>query len=282
MGARIRYRDGQIATQSVGNLTVRTIKTNSGADHISAPEHSIFLIESDTTITDVWQGQRLKQREWKAGAVQFLPAATDISSAYVGRPYSETMISLTDRALRIAALDEVDVERIDLHFGEVPSSEVFGVTRTFMHLLRSKNPPPLLVETMAVAVSVAILCAMDPVATRALQDSKPGMTHAKLRRVQEYIETNLAKPVTLGEIASVAALSQYHFTRSFKAAMGISPLQYVWKRRVEKAKRIMLTTELPMQAVSHMAGFSSQSHFTTVFRRVTGASPTTWRRQAKN
>lgn len=62
--------------------------------------------------------------------------------------------------------------------------------------------------------------------------------------------------------------------------MGITPLQYVWKRRVEKAKRIMQTTELPLSAVAHMAGFSSQSHFTTVFKHTTGMTPAAWRKES--
>jgi AraC family transcriptional regulator len=278
MDADIKYRGGLITTQQANNLTVHTFKDTSGADHITVPEHSIFLIESDTTTTDVWEGQCLPQRDWEAGAVQFLPARTSISSIYVGRTYTESMIRLPERALVTAARGEIDLDRIEMRFAQAPAGDVYGITKAFMNLIRSPAPPPLLIESMTVSIAVAVLCALAPETTRAIYESKQGLTYAKLRRVQEYIEENLTRPITLGEMAGVVHMSVFHFIRSFKHATGYTPVRYVLKRRVEKAKRMLTVTDMQVGAVGFACGFNNQSHFTSTFKKLTGMTPAEWRR----
>ena len=85
------------------------------------------------------------------------------------------------------------------------------------------------------------------------------------------------KGETPAEIAGAAALSPYHFSRSFKATIGTTPVRYVWARRVELTKRL-LRTAMPLIDVAAAAGFSSQSSFTTAFKQATGATPAAWRR----
>ena len=110
-----------------------------------------------------------------------------------------------------------------------------------------------------------------------LANLAPGLSERRKRMALEYIEANLSRDITLAEIAGAAALSPYHFSRSFKAAMGTTPVRYVWHRRVELAKRLLRTT-MTLVDVAAAAGFGSQSSFTTAFRQATGATPAAWRR----
>ena len=99
-----------------------------------------------------------------------------------------------------------------------------------------------------------------------------GLTRKQARRVLEYIETNLSRDLTLSELASVAGLSLHHFARMFKGVTGTAPHRYMLERRVERAKA-MLRTTASLVEISLSTGFCSQSHFTSTFRRMLGATP---------
>jgi AraC family transcriptional regulator len=72
-------------------------------------------------------------------------------------------------------------------------------------------------------------------------------------------------------------MSYFHFSRAFKQSMGMSPTNFIAERRIERAKRLLQETELPISEIALRAGFSSQSHFTTSFHRVAGATPKAFR-----
>jgi AraC family transcriptional regulator len=101
-----------------------------------------------------------------------------------------------------------------------------------------------------------------------------GLTRPQAKRVLEYIESNLAGELTLRELAAVAGLSAYHFARTFKMAMGVTPHRYVLERRVERAKAMLRMTRTTLVDIGLSMGFCGQSHFTTAFRRLTGVTPT--------
>ena len=78
---------------------------------------------------------------------------------------------------------------------------------------------------------------------------------------------------TLADLAGIACLSPYHFSRSFKKAIGVGLRRYVMQRRIERAKTLLRRTAQPLSWVAHEAGFYDQSHFTAEFRREIGVTP---------
>ena len=96
----------------------------------------------------------------------------------------------------------------------------------------------------------------------------------------EYIEAHLTAPLTLAELAALAAISPRHFTRLFRSSLGMAPHQYVIARRVERAKRQLAETEGSLAAIAHAVGFADQSHLSTHFRRHVGVTPARYRAES--
>ncbi|MDV2997503.1 MAG: Exoenzyme S synthesis regulatory protein ExsA [Chroococcidiopsis sp. SAG 2025] len=99
------------------------------------------------------------------------------------------------------------------------------------------------------------------------------LTHTQLQQAIDYIQTHLNRDLSLAELASVICISPTYFASLFKQAMGISPHQYVIQQRVERAKLMLLKTDLAIAEIALQVGFSSQSHLTQQFKRVTGLTP---------
>jgi AraC family transcriptional regulator len=100
-----------------------------------------------------------------------------------------------------------------------------------------------------------------------------GLSPERLRRVRDYIEAHLDEELSLTVLADIACLSPYHFSRSFKQAAGVGPQRYVMQRRFERAKTLLRRTHQPLAQIAVDAGFTDQSHLTSIFRREIGTTP---------
>jgi AraC-like DNA-binding protein len=99
------------------------------------------------------------------------------------------------------------------------------------------------------------------------------------KRVIEFIEVNLGQPLGLRDLASVAGLTRMHFAAQFKATTGLSPYQYLLRRRIAYAQAMLIEAEQPLTQIAFAVGFQTQSHFTSVFKRLVGQPPGAWRQQ---
>ncbi|TCU69481.1 AraC family transcriptional regulator [Bradyrhizobium sp. R2.2-H] len=99
----------------------------------------------------------------------------------------------------------------------------------------------------------------------------------RLRRVEQHIADHFDRCISLSELANVAGLSRMHFAAQFRAATGYRPREYLLTQRVEHAKTLLATTERPLADIALAVGFSTQAHFSTVFKRISGQSPARWR-----
>lgn len=106
-----------------------------------------------------------------------------------------------------------------------------------------------------------------------------GMSARQLGHVIAFIEASLDKNLSLSELSAVSGLSQSHFVRQFRRAAGLSPHQFIIKRRVERAKRLLELTNMSLVDVALECGFSHQEHLTNTFRRIVGTTPALFRRQ---
>jgi AraC-like DNA-binding protein len=134
----------------------------------------------------------------------------------------------------------------------------------------------ILVDALNTALAVQVIRRFVERSAIKLEPSN-GLSRERLQRVRDYIETHLDDRLTLTDLAEVACLSPYHFSRSFKQAVGIGPQRYVMRLRLERAKTLMRRTKQPLAAIAQETGFADQSHLTSFFRRETGLTPGRYR-----
>ena len=119
-----------------------------------------------------------------------------------------------------------------------------------------------------------------------LHDTRPasrpaargGLAGWQQKRVMDFMEEHLAESVTIDALAALVRLSPYHFLRSFKRSFGEPPHRYWTARRIERAKALLANPGAPITDIALEVGFSETSAFSGAFRRVTGLTPTAYRR----
>jgi AraC-like DNA-binding protein len=108
--------------------------------------------------------------------------------------------------------------------------------------------------------------------------ARGGLAPWQARLVSGHIDASLASTIRIDDCARLVRLSNGYFRRAFKETFGMTFHTYVSRRRVERAKEMMVTTDQPLTAIASRCGFADQSHFGRVFRRLVGPSPGDWRR----
>ena len=101
----------------------------------------------------------------------------------------------------------------------------------------------------------------------------------RLRPLLEYIQHHYAQPVTLIHLADMACMNTSYFCRYFKQVIGLSPIHYILRYRIDKAKEMLLNTSCSITEVSSQVGFSSQSYFNLTFKKFTTMSPSRFRQK---
>jgi len=110
--------------------------------------------------------------------------------------------------------------------------------------------------------------------TSAAGDTSPG---SKLRRVIERIRAHLDQDLALAHLGAVVSMSPYHFARRFQHSTGLPPHRFVVCERIDRVVGLQAAPALSIAHISQVVGFCTPSHFSTVFRRITGVSPSAYR-----
>lgn len=138
---------------------------------------------------------------------------------------------------------------------------------------------PLVAEQLGSALAACVVRLLSGGHGDAPQRQRPlAMSRQRLRRVLDHIDASLDGPdLSIARLAAVAGMSAFHFCRSFKSETGTSPHRFVLERRILRAKALLTRSHTTMAEIAYAVGFSSQAHFSTVFRRATGVTPSHYR-----
>jgi AraC family transcriptional regulator len=109
-------------------------------------------------------------------------------------------------------------------------------------------------------------------------NSGPRLTAWQRRRVLEHIENHFAKPLKNRELAALVDFSEFHFSVAFRNSLGTPPHEFLIRRRIERARQLMLSTDMPLCEIAAECGLADQAHLSRLFRRIVGETPAAWRR----
>jgi AraC family transcriptional regulator len=239
--------------------------------------HRIVLTESGGTArTQVrLEGRVVYDGRDQSGALTFIPALVERECRYRDADLIFSGIWIAPAlGERLCEGEALPLERALINGNDdVVSTLLVSLRR---EVVAGRTPGAAYVEHLA---ALMLLRLADPHQV-APQSVGHGFLHRKaLTRVQEYIEAHLDKDISLADLARLLALPIDTFARQFRATTGLSPYAYVINRRVERACALLCQMDLPISEIALCLGFSSQSHFTTTFRRVKGVPPQAYRAQ---
>ena len=265
---------------AIKGLTVATVILKPGeVTHTLETVHGFGISPDHATVTPAGiNGARFKDVQWDPGSIGHLPPGLEISAAMLDDSQA-TYITIPDEMFKGAAFETIDVSRIERRWTpnivDPVITNLLGSLKSASHL-GGIGEWPMLAESIATAVAVRTVQNLGAVPKCDAPYAR-GLPKDRLKRVIDYVDTNLHRPMNLSELAGVAVLSTFHFSRAFKASMNIAPVRYVWRRRVERAKIQLRHTVEPLVVIAYACGFSSQSHFTTLFKEFVGVTPARFR-----
>jgi AraC family transcriptional regulator len=267
-----------------GEKTLLRVRHIAGAAHFADPQLSecvLVILPGEHAALCVGCGEangRDRTSTLRAHQVAVIPAGRKYS-LYSARPGE-------DRTAADALLLELDeaffLETARGTCGEQPRLvERLATADPFLreignNLRKSAQPPEgAYLDSLAAVIAVHLARNYCEDTTRAPVTG--GLPLSKLQRVQAYIEAHIGESLHVDRIAASVHMSPFHFARLFKKATGHSPHVYLTLRRVEHAKQLLRTTELPLLEVGSRCGFQTQGHFTGVFHRYAGVTPRVYR-----
>jgi AraC family transcriptional regulator len=196
---------------------------------------------------------------------------TDRRASYVALMFDPGFLNDEDRAPQLAAIDRPSFYFLD--------SSLRDTLRKLDRLLREQDSPDtLLTETLAMVAALELGRSLD---TSRAEPGVSGLSGRQVDMLVDYIESHLGERITLDSLANVTGLSRYHFSRAFSATTGASPVQFVRRRRLERAEQLLRSTDHDLASIAQAVGFGGPGQFANAFKRHFGLSPTAYRKNAK-
>jgi AraC family transcriptional regulator len=221
-------------------------------------------------------GGKLHSTQMKRGCVNITPKGIPTQARW-DKEIKIILISFDSRLFQRIA-EEIGSDRIEL----IPQRGVCD--RQIFHLgmaLKAELEAgfvsgKLYGESLATALSAHLIKCYSA-SQKKMLESNINLSQRELNQIIDYIQNNLALELTLRELANLVNMSSYSFCRWFKSLMGITPHQYVIQSRIERAKFLLAYSQLPVIEITFLVGCSSQSNFTTLFRKQVGVTPKEYR-----
>lgn len=243
--------------------------------------HVYGTINLPTTTLERVNLGKVARKDWRGRSVGFLPAGWQIDVEFT-EIREGTLLVIDEAYFKYAANDTLQYRPERFRpMSACPAPVGYSLMESLRQLITVTGFEawPLLTEHIALSIAARVMMLFDDNQPLHAGPSHTGLPRDRMRRVIDFVETNIHRTIHLSELADVAALSQFHFSRAFRQAIGITPVRYVWQRRVKLAKVLLRNREAPLITVAFDCGFSSHSHFTTVFKRETGLTPMQYRAQ---
>ena len=240
------------------------------------PHHAVALHLGGSTLVEKWHDGRLVGHRARVGSVTLVPAVVTTQWVLTGHSRVAHLYVDPQQLSRLTQHSQAANHRPELRdfHGE---KDDFLASLMRAVVAQGGAPDRLAHDELMTVVCKHLLRTYALGQPCAALPERVTLTAAVLRRLFNHIEERIAGELRLSELASVARLSEDHFLRAFKAAVGQTPHQFVLGRRIFRARELLERTAMPVQAVALEIGFRGPSHFASVFRQQRGKSPRVWR-----
>jgi AraC family transcriptional regulator len=251
-------------------------------------QHMLLVHSHDPTVrAERWFDGRKRQEQFGGGNNIVIVPATVEHRANWDRESPFLLVFLKPDRLTKVAYESVNngstklrlrerVELIPQYAMSDPFIDRIGQTLT-AELTENRFSSRLFVDSLTTALAIHLLRYYTNL-QQPLGEVSGVLPQRKLQQAIAYIHDRLAEDLTITAIADELEMSQYYFSRSFKQAIGISPYRYVVEQRIEAAKQLLRTSQLPISTISERVGFASQNQLTIQFRNLTGTTPSDYRK----
>jgi AraC-like DNA-binding protein/mannose-6-phosphate isomerase-like protein (cupin superfamily) len=164
-----------------------------------------------------------------------------------------------------------------LHLSPAEAGEVARLTERLVEEARRRPTGyELMLRSLMVQLLVFLGRAGTGVSGEAV-DPVPVRADEPLGGLLRFIEQHLDQDLRVEDLADRVSLSTGHFSRRFREAVGLSPIAYLRRQRIERARRLLRETDLPVGAIALQVGFNDFSYFARTFREVVGVTPRGYR-----
>lgn len=177
--------------------------------------------------------------------------------------------------------EPLDLELMDMLYRTNPNSQIphsnpstYDTPATLMHnIIKNKH--------RAVHDRVASRGIIYLLLSHFLKDARPknASTDNRIIKVVNFIRKNINHDIDINTMAEICCLSKAHFIRLFKSEMNITPLQYIVKKKIEKAQLLLITQDMAIKEVAYSLGYDNYSYFTKLFKKQTGLTPHDYKEQ---
>ncbi|MFC6230026.1 helix-turn-helix domain-containing protein [Paenibacillus allorhizosphaerae] len=111
---------------------------------------------------------------------------------------------------------------------------------------------------------------------------EPLLFDPRIVKACDYIQQRLGQPIRLEELAKHVHVSQSHFSHLFYKSLGLSPIEYVQKSRIQRAKELLMNSSYTIKEIAEKTGYSEQSQLSRAFRKAEGISPFRYRHASRS
>jgi len=246
----------------------------------SAPFHAVaFGLKGATTVE--WKhGTRFTRFDAQPGELLITPSGEG-NAIRQRDPIEAFSCCLSPDRLRSLAEQEWEPhgQTIEIVAGFNRDAELWGLGQRLAARLRSPVAGSrLFAETLVTQIAIKLLWDYSSLPRRT-HTPEEKLADPRLRRVIDYLHGSFGEEISLDGLAAVAGLSPNYFLHAFKQTTGRTPHRYLTELRIAKARELLQNPHRSIVDISLAVGFSSQSHFTTVFRRFMKTTPAAYREE---
>lgn len=281
----ILYSQEGVGRREADFLAFKDVKVAAVTDFMGEFSYSLqnehFFSVSPKIVTVVptsENGSKFRENNWAPGTIGYIPPNL-LLDGVVQQKTDTIFVIMADGFFRRCAYETVDHCRIDYRYLYGESDTIaYSMVQSLGHFAADNDNHgwPMLVESIGTALAVRVMQILGAQPMR-FAPYPNGLPSERMRRALDYIHDNLHTTIRLADLAAIAAMSPFHFSRAFRRTIGVTPVRYVWRCRIDLAKSRLRDQSIPLAVIALECGFASQAHFTTLFRQLVGVTPSRYR-----